>query len=699
MEISMTKANSEVQVLFNGTLLIVDFPFDYKFINTLKQVEGAEWSTRIEKKWTVPKKSYAKLVAKFQENGLSEKIVWKTADELKKDATDLNVKEETLEEVLERIPTKIDTSFLKIDPYDFQKVAVGWAVTPKGKRGQIYGGLLADLMGLGKTLESLAITGYLKKQGKIKNCLVICPATLKMQWGQEIEKFTNENYIVIDGGKGTKAREKRLAQYKKAKEDGIMYTIVNYELLFQKERLGTEEVGKGKNKRNKTVYGDYIDLRAIIENDYDMVVIDEAHRMKNPETETAGAIRQIEPPYRLLMTGTPIEKDLQNIFQLVDYLSPNVFADKNMSFEERKMAFEEKFIITGFNPYKLKYGVKERIITGVKNVGLLKKTVAPYILRRTTEDVSDELPDVTESMIVVGWDDEQKKLYERLQNDLLTAKDAEAKSKDEEEAEKYRNEANAMLMYMLETCNTPELLVMSESMMAKKKLGKKTKFDMPPKLKRLVELVEEIAVVNGEKVVIFTKFERMTQILQRELTKLSKDAAKKDKNKGFGISMYTGDVPKGCAWKTELDKQGEKSSDLACNQCPFNTSCNTRTKNAWYFQNDPSTKVIIATDAGNYGVNLQSGKHLVNYDLPYSSSVYDQRGGRIRRLGSKHNKVYIYNLVTTGGIDEALYGKILKQKEIIDQVVEKTEVEEEAIIRATRSMEIELIEELRKNKK
>jgi len=96
---------------------------------------------------------------------------------------------------------------------------------------------------------------------------------------------------------------------------------------------------------------------------------------------------------------------------------------------------------------------------------------------------------------------------------------------------------------------------------------------------------------------------------------------------------------------------------------------------------------------------LQTGKHLIHYDLPHSFSVYDQRGGRIRRLGSKHNKVYIYSLVTTGGIDEAIFGKLMKQKEIIDQVVEKNEMEEEAIIRATKSMELELIEELKKQKK
>lgn len=98
--------------------------------------------------------------------------------------------------------------------------------------------------------------------------------------------------------------------------------------------------------------------------------------------------------------------------------------------------------------------------------------------------------------------------------------------------------------------------------------------------------------------------------------------------------------------------------------------------------------------------NLQAGRYLVNYDLPDSYSVYAQRNGRIKRLGSKHDTVYVYNIVVQGAIDERKYHKIMEQKEIIDLVVEKTDTEEEAVIRATASMERALINEIKKmNKK
>lgn len=599
-EILLTEIDSDVSVTYNGKLFILDFAYDTKIINLIRKEIGepADWNIRMEKKWTVPKEHYSTLVKAFSETNY---IKWKPPEKVKENAQEMVEKEETLEEVLERIPKKIETPFMKIEPYNFQKVAVGWATTKKGKRGKIYGGLLGDLMGLGKTIEALAVSGFLKHQKKVKKCLIICPATLKMQWGQEIEKFTNERYVLIDA-KGANARDKRKDLYDLAKGDDYFYTIVNYELLYQKEITG-------KTKKGKQKKGDYWDLKYILENDYDMVVIDEAHRMKNPDTETAKAIREIQPDYRLLMTGTPIEKDLQNIFQLMDYLSPNIFGNKKMSFDERRKVFEEKYLTWGWNPFKLKYKVRERMITGVKNVGLLKQKISPYMLRRTTEDVSDEMPDVVgdDSCIVVDWTDYQRRVYNRAMTALMDILDKQGKAKTEEEAIRYENQANEMMLYMLEICDTPELLNHEESSpTAKKLLGDKVPKNLnTPKLERLKQMVEDIITDTGEKIVIFTKFERMTRIIQRELSGIAENVAKSGyvKAKPFDIKMYTGKTAKGCKWKTELDKSGESSENLACNKCPFAARCDTRTKAAWYFQNDPNTKVIVCTDAANYGVN------------------------------------------------------------------------------------------------
>lgn len=701
MEITLTKPDSDIQIIFRDDYFLLEFHHSETYIRKqLEAMNGAVYGLIEDYKWVVPKTHLKEL-----NRILYSKIKWKSPEEMENQKKDLQTQEETLDDVLSRIPKDIKTPFMKIEPYDFQKIAVAWAITPKGKRGNIYGGLLADLMGLGKTIQALAISSYLKNEGKLKKTLVICPATLKMQWQQEVEKFTHEKAVIIEGDK-----KKRNKQFKKIREENPFYTIVNYELLYQKEILERVPVGKPKKdgkQKTKVVYGDYNVLNHILNIGYDMVIIDESHRMKNPDTETATAIRHIQPDFRLLMTGTPIEKDLQNIFQLIDYLSPNIFASEELSFEERKKRFEDKYLIMGWNPFNK--WEKERMPVGIKNVGLLKKLISPYMLRRTTEEVSDDMPNMIgdDDTVIVDWDKDQKSLHDQLKEELVTlqekkaeVKDIKDKEKAEKMAEGIENEMNANLMYMLEVCDTPELLLMSDSPLAKRKLGKRKIFAKPPKLKRLVEMCEEILTDSNEKVVIFSKFERMTQILQRELNELSEKMARdKKKTKGskeFGISMYTGTTPKGCKWRTEIEKKGDTPENLKCTDCPFLTECKTRTKSAYFFQNQPSTQVIICTDAANYGVNLQAGRYLINYDLPDSYSIYSQRNGRIRRLGSKHDQVYIYNLVVNGGIDQAKFTKIMKQKEVIDQVVEKTEFEEDAIIRATASMNTELLKEIKK---
>jgi len=603
MELTLTQSDSEIQILFNKeeNFFVLDFIYDSHITYELNQIEGAVYGEIIEYKWVVPTTQIKELNKR-----LHGKILWKSPDEMQADKEHLDISEETLEDVLARVPSNIETPYMTINPYDFQKVAVAWAITPKGKRANLYCGLLADTMGLGKTIEALAISGYFKSMNLVKKCLVICPATLKTQWGQEIRKFTKEKVTVIEGDK-----KKRIKLYEQIKEENPFYTIVNYELLIQRERIKpiVDNDNNKKKKPPKAEKGEYIDLNYILDNDYDMVIIDEAHRMKNPDTQTSMAIRHIQPNYRLLMTGTPIEKDLHNIFQLIDYISPNIFSNEQLDFETRRKLFEDRFLITGWNPFT-KWN-REKMVLGVKNVGTLRNIIAPYMLRRTTDDVSDELPKMIghDAPIVHDWDPDQKALYNDLKKELLLLEDQKKNIKTAEDAEKIDNKTNEILLYMLEVCDHPELLLMGKSpwakQLAKKRLGKKKNFNSPPKLKWSLEKIEEIMRDTDQKIVIFSKFERMTQILKREITEISKKLAnekKSNKPLDFGIMMYTGETPGGCKWQSQLEKQKQDFGKLDCIDCPFLNECNTRTKSAWFFQNFDIARVIIMTDAGNYGV-------------------------------------------------------------------------------------------------
>lgn len=662
IELTLTAPDSDLHVVRNGDFLLLYFK-EENFRPKIKKIPGWDFNNRFEKTWSIPRESL-NLLSEL----LGEFIIWKPKEQLINEINLLKEKDESLNDVLERIKPKFESDNLKITPFDFQKIGINWILEEKGK-ARVKGGILADLMGLGKTIQALSTSVKLKELGKIRNCLVITPATLKQQWAQEISNCTYEKSIIVEG-----TRKKRIKQFEKINENNVFYTIINYELLRQ-----------GYSDFNKKTSDGFNDLKEVIKNNYDMVIIDEAHRFKNPDTATAKAIRMIsQPEYRLLLTGTPLEKDLENIFQLIDYISPNILSNEKLSFEERKQQFEDLFLVTSWNPFT--YFFKEKMIVRVKNESLLNEKVSPYILRRTSEE---ELPDEIIKNIIIPWENEQLKLFKRaesLSKDLLnTIKNID----NEKEKEEKENQRKIFGLIKQAIANTPELAAQFNSPLAKRILGKKKKFPKSYKLRRLIEMCEQIIISSKEKIVIFTQSERMTRIIRDELLELSKKLSKeKGKEYKFNVSMYTGQVPKTCERKDKL-----ADDEIDCNGCPFFQKCDSRFKEQWKFQNEPNVRIIICNDAANYGVNLQRGKVLINFDLPDNYAIYSQRNGRIRRLGSEHSKIYIFNLIIKD-FEEKKFQRLMKQKEIFDKIVEKTEDEKKAIELALQKFKEQEIEDI-----
>lgn len=623
----------------------------------------------------VPRDKYKELTI-----ALSETAIWRDKEKLTEDQKLISKSDVTLSEVLDDVKKDIDTSFMKIEPYSFQKLAISWATNKKGKH-KIPGGVLADLMGLGKTLEGMGTALKLKDIGSIKNCLIICPATLKLQWQQEIEKFSHEDSIIIESNNN--AFKGRAKLYDRVKKESPFFTIINFELLIQREVIEKKKV-RGKTKsgkqRTKNVYGGFLDVEKIKDIGYDMILIDEAHNMKNPDTLIAQAIRQIDAEYKLLMTGTPIEKELKNVFQLFDYIHPKILIDDDIdSFDERRKKFEEQFLLTRMNPF-VKW-TNEIQYFGNKNAEFLRRKINPFMLRRHPEDVSDEMPTETISNITLGFEKTQKRLFDRA-TDLIkqTNEDLENVAKNEDEKiEKLDNRLKALNTMKTVICSVPRVLQSSHSPITKELIGNTKAIPKTQKEERFLDMISEICIENNEKVVVFTQYARVANYLNDRVTELFEAHAKREKTKRFNNYLYEGATPKGCKLRVLLENEKKDASKAACFGCQFFDDCNTRTKFAWLFQNDPNTKVIIATDAGNSGVNLQSGKHLINYDIPSFFSTYLQRNGRIRRLGSKHENIFIYNLLTEGGSDESTFKTLQKQMETNDLMIENR-VEDQASI-------------------
>jgi SNF2 family DNA or RNA helicase len=178
-----------------------------------------------------------------------------------------------------------DYSLIKTELFPYQKEGVEFALFRKTA-------IIADEMGLGKTLQAIVTAIQKKAVFGFRKTLVVCPASLKEQWKKEIEKFTGEKALVIGG-----LPEEREMQYKD--EDHFFY-IINYETILR-DRIALNNAA------------------------YDFLILDEAQRIKNYETKTASSVSKLMVKHILVITGTPIENRLIDIFSLVSAINPRFF--------------------------------------------------------------------------------------------------------------------------------------------------------------------------------------------------------------------------------------------------------------------------------------------------------------------------------------------------------------------------------------
>ena len=147
--------------------------------------------------------------------------------------------------------------------------------------------LIGDDMGLGKTIQAITATELMAKLYCIEKVLIVSPTTLKYQWKGEIEKFTSRQAMIIEG-----LNHQRSQQY----QQESFYKILNYELVFR-------------------------DLEKIKAWSPDLIILDEAQRIKNWKTRTAQTVKQLESPYALVLTGTPIENKIEELHSIVEFIN------------------------------------------------------------------------------------------------------------------------------------------------------------------------------------------------------------------------------------------------------------------------------------------------------------------------------------------------------------------------------------------
>lgn len=313
-------------------------------------------------------------------------------------------------------------------------------------------GILADDMGLGKTLQAIITLTQHHKEHKAKPSIVVCPTSLVYNWKEEIHKFNSKlRVLAVDGNP---------QQRKKLHGEISHYDIVitSYSLL-QKD----------------------IDLYKEIPFAY--AILDEAQHIKNRGTRNAKSVKMLHAAHRLILSGTPIENSLEELWSLFDFLMPGLLSTYDR--------FIEKF-------------VRSPVSSGVTGLETLKKKVSPFILRRMKNDVLHELPAVSNIVYHCHLSETQKDLYRSY---ATSAREELSKLVKKEGFDKVQIHVLATLTRLKQICCHPAIFAKE-----KPELGDSAKYEM------LIELMQNL-MAGKHRTVIFSQYTRMLHILRDDLQK------------------------------------------------------------------------------------------------------------------------------------------------------------------------------------
>ncbi len=333
--------------------------------------------------------------------------------------------------------------------------------------------LLADDMGLGKTIQAIAAAALLKQLRDIQHVLIVTPASLKHQWAREIQRFTSLPVQIIQGNQMDRRNQYRQPQF---------FNIVNYELALY-------------------------DQEEIVKQQFDLIVLDEAQRIKNWRAKTADAIKQLRSPYAFVLTGTPLENRLDELYSVFQFIDPTILGPL-WRFNERYYEVERR----PSGSYK---------VLGYKNLDELRRRIAPYLVRRVRDEVLLDLPERIDNNYFVEMTDPQwgaYREYEAKVARLMALAKRRPLTPDEHKwllsfLTKMRLICNALALH------DPEIQPAEHE---------KTS----PKLRELREILGEQVASNGHKALVFSQWANMLALTEPALEKLK-----------IGWVKLTGSVP------------------------------------------------------------------------------------------------------------------------------------------------------------
>jgi len=337
------------------------------------------------------------------------------------------------------------SDLLKVPLYPFQMRGILFAAC----RGRT---VLADDMGLGKTIQAIGAAEVLARRRGINRVLVVCPASVKHQWLSEIQRFSARTALVIDG-----LPEKRRQLYAAP----AFFKIVNYELVLR-------------------------DLDSVAGIAPDLVVLDEAQRIRNWETATAKTIKLLRSRYALVLTGTPLENKLEELYSIVQFVDGRRLGPLFRFLHEHREVDEHGKLI------------------GYRNLDQVRQKLAPILLRRKRAEVLKDLPPRTDKIFRVRLTREQL-AYSNDQQLVVAAL-----------MRKFERQGWLSLIDQQRLlCAIQNMRMICDATFL---YDKETR--VSPKLEELREIIRDLVLEEERKVVIFSEWERMTFLVGEMLDEM-----------------------------------------------------------------------------------------------------------------------------------------------------------------------------------
>lgn len=476
----------------------------------------------------------------------------------------------------------------QVAPYPFQVEGINFLLGIKR-------GIIGDEMGLGKTLQTMYAAVDLIKQGRAKKVLIVSPSAVKYQWQAEIAKFAGLESLVVDG---TKAKRAKAYTAFFNDQDTTPFLIANYE----------------------TIRTDIDVLAPLVDQYIDVVIADEAHRMKNRESKLFAAMMQLNSEYRFAATGTPMQNNPEELYALMEWINPEILGSLQ--------AFRRQYIV-----YGEKFG--RQLALGYRNLDELRNQVAPVMLRRMKKDVAKDLPEIINKDIYVEMDKAQGALYKQVVKDATMAQDEFQSAMETYNQQKTGDAPSDAIMlgyqYLEQAISdAPQLLLNSESSLASRYIKLAEKATKSAKVEELIDIMRDF-LANDSRIVVFTQYVQMVDLLKERFIS-------EFKQEPFVID--------GRVAAQDRTKQLEESKATA-----------------------HSRDILLMSDAGNYGLNAQQFDVLINVDLSWNPAIMQQRTGRIHRIGSENDQVTVINMLTRDTVDESILKMLHAKATVGDAIV------------------------------